>query len=401
MTARQKPWREKVGPKGARVTVEERTRGGMVRVCCWTGSRYERRSLEYRVRDAGGALLRDAVKRAKRDAATLSNELLAGEREAHTPTPELTVGELVRVFRREVVARQRSPRSREESERELGFWTEYLGDDFVVPRLDSATWGRVRDERSQGLVDAHGKRTQKPQPVGPRTVTKTLKLLRQLCRFATTYRLPDGSYLLDADPTRGLDVPEPTAEPKRPMMDDERYAKLLDVAGPTLHTLLTLARETGRRISSICALRWEDWHPDAGLYGALIWHAEHDKLGRTWNVPVTQVVHDVLERRHADVTSVFVFPHPNDDATPINRQMAGNWLRDAEGKARLSHVPSGGWHMFRRLWASSRKHLSLRDVAYAGGWLDTSTLLNVYQQPDADTLQTVVDGGREKLRALS
>ncbi len=56
--------------------------------------------------------------------------------------------------------------------------------------------------------------------------------------------------------------------------------------------------------------------------------------------------------------------------------------------------------MFRRLWATERKHLSLRDVAYAGGWTDTSTLVAVYQQPDEETLQQVVDGGREKIRAI-
>jgi hypothetical protein len=39
------------------------------------------------------------------------------------------------------------------------------------------------------------------------------------------------------------------------------------------------------------------------------------------------------------------------------------------------------WHIFRRVWATERKDLPLKDVAAAGGWRDTSTLLR-YQQPD-------------------
>ena len=36
------------------------------------------------------------------------------------------------------------------------------------------------------------------------------------------------------------------------------------------------------------------------------------------------------------------------------------------------------------------KHHSLKDVAAAGGWKDTETLLTCYQQPDADTLLAVM-----------
>jgi hypothetical protein len=46
--------------------------------------------------------------------------------------------------------------------------------------------------------------------------------------------------------------------------------------------------------------------------------------------------------------------------------------------------------MFRRVWASERKDLPLKDVAAVGGWRDTSTLLR-YQQPDARTMRAVVD----------
>ena len=114
---------------------------------------------------------------------------------------------------------------------------------------------------------------------------------------------------------------------------------------------------------------------------------------------MTKAVREALDRLPR--TSQFIFPHPSDPARPLPRQWAHNWLRATERRAKLEHLPSGGFHMFRRLWATERKGLSLRDTAYAGGWRDTSTLLNIYQMPDVDTLQQVVDGGmRGKLRVV-
>jgi len=46
--------------------------------------------------------------------------------------------------------------------------------------------------------------------------------------------------------------------------------------------------------------------------------------------------------------------------------------------------------MFRRVWATERKHLPAKDVAAAGGWLDIGTLQHCYQQPDDETLRAVV-----------
>ncbi len=41
--------------------------------------------------------------------------------------------------------------------------------------------------------------------------------------------------------------------------------------------------------------------------------------------------------------------------------------------------------------------MELRDVAYAGGWKEPTTVLKIYQQPDAETLERVVQQPR-KLR---
>jgi hypothetical protein len=41
--------------------------------------------------------------------------------------------------------------------------------------------------------------------------------------------------------------------------------------------------------------------------------------------------------------------------------------------------------------ATERKHLSVKDVAAAGGWNDVTTLLKCYPQPDEQSLRAVVE----------
>jgi AraC-like DNA-binding protein len=71
-------------------------------------------------------------------------------------------------------------------------------------------------------------------------------------------------------------------------------------------------------------------------------------------------------------------------------RLPNKWLHVAERKAKLPNLEGGLWHPYRRKWATERKHHSLKDVAAAGGWKDTETLLTCYQQPDADTLLAVM-----------
>ena len=58
--------------------------------------------------------------------------------------------------------------------------------------------------------------------------------------------------------------------------------------------------------------------------------------------------------------------------------------------AELAPPPHGLWHSIRRKWATERKGYPVKDVAAAGGWRDTQTLLNSYQQVDAETVPQVV-----------
>ena len=60
-------------------------------------------------------------------------------------------------------------------------------------------------------------------------------------------------------------------------------------------------------------------------------------------------------------------------------------LTRAETLAKLPKLERGGFHAYRRLWASERRHLPDVDVAKAGGWRDLATMKRSYQQPDPAT----------------
>ena len=61
-----------------------------------------------------------------------------------------------------------------------------------------------------------------------------------------------------------------------------------------------------------------------------------------------------------------------------------------EGTYRVAGGDSNSRHPRRRKWATERKDLPVKEVAAAGGWSDTETLLRSYQQADDATVTRVV-----------
>ena len=68
---------------------------------------------------------------------------------------------------------------------------------------------------------------------------------------------------------------------------------------------------------------------------------------------------------------------------------AEEWLSHAEKVAKLPKLDGSLWHAYRRKWATERKQSNPKDVAAAGGWKDVSTLLEVYQQSDEQSVLAV------------
>lgn len=88
-------------------------------------------------------------------------------------------------------------------------------------------------------------------------------------------------------------------------------------------------------------------------------------------------------------------PSPTDSTRARGREIFQRALIDAETHAGLSKLDGGAWHALRRKWASERNHLPLVDVAAAGGWKDTQTLVNCYQHADRDTKLAVMSEPRK------
>lgn len=236
--------------------------------------------------------------------------------------------------------------------------------------------------------------------------------LRWVLNWAVKWRGEDGRYLMRENPLRGFDTPV-EENPNRPVVTTGRYDALRAVSDDVLmdvwwdgserqrsylSELLDLAHGTGRRITAICALRYEDLRLEAKPYGAIRWPAATDKQGRETTAPISPTVRAALDRvlrERPGIGARCLFPSPANPDEPVGTDRVRRWLLKAEGVAGLPKQQGSLWHAFRRGWATARKHHPLTDTAAAGGWSSTETLLRCYQQPDDETMLAVVLGGAE------
>jgi integrase len=159
------------------------------------------------------------------------------------------------------------------------------------------------------------------------------------------------------------------------------------------------AEATRRRLGSIRQLRWEDIDFQRST---IRWRADADKRRREWVVPMPPRLVEGLKRFQRKLGAVggWLFAAEKNPDRPIDRHQFDKWLGVAERAAGQPKLDGGIWHPYRRKWATERKGHSLKDVAAAGGWKDTETLLQCYQQPDNETLLAVMSEER-KLREVA
>ena len=275
--------------------------------------------------------------------------------------------------------------------------------------------GKTKDPYKLMHVDAKGN----PVPDGERrsvrdrTVEEDCLWLRQVFRWAVRWRTRSGNYLMRENPARGFDAPH-EANPRRPVASQDRYEAVRRVSDEVvmgkgrcgrsyLSELLDIANGTGRRISAICQLRYEDLQLSAtgqAPYGAIRWPATTDKMGRESVAPVDPVVRRALDRilrERPGIGAAPLFPSPEGPAVAMTRHLADKWLRKGEKLAGLEPQRGSLWHAYRRGWATSRKHLPDVDVAATGGWSPESlrVLKSCYQQADGETMLRVVLGAGE------
>src|SRR6266545_4441287 len=142
-------------------------------------------------------------------------------------------------------------------------------------------------------------------PVRARTIQGEIKQLRQMIYWAMNERLPDGSWLLENNPLRGVKLPK-EEDPRRPVTTYDRFLKLREAAQDMAATApqkrgrgrwkrwemaLVLAEATGARIGAISGLRWSDISFDPP---EIKFRAEFDKRGRDRVVPIPEGLADEL-----------------------------------------------------------------------------------------------------------
>lgn len=262
-----------------------------------------------------------------------------------------------------------------------------------VRTITAADIAQYTAKRKAGDIRCEGGR--KTRRVRQSAVHHDLAKLRTMLRWARTVRTSDGRQWLDHDPLEGLRF-EKQKNPDRPVSSRDRYVKTRTAVQKLaanakfkrqrlrwirLEFALFLANATGRRRGALVGLRVDDFD---FADDRITWRAEYDKKGVEWVVPMpVDVMADVGQFfTQLGATSGFVFPSKRNPSGHIPPDMLGQWLRDAEGKAKLPKLKGGLWHPYRRKWASERMHLPLKAVADAGGWKDVTTLMKCYQHSD-------------------
>lgn len=358
------------------------------------------------------------VEKAKAEAAQLHADLVEGKKVHEDDSTTLA-----RVFT--LYKRHRTPQKSESEQkgdaRRIKMWTRWLGAGKDPETISRAEWEGFIEARSEGTIDARGRREGHPdyngREVGPRTIERDCRFLLAVLNWARDWRTETG-YLLSENVCRGYPIPQ-EKNPSQPVATDERVQAIREAAaeftmdvtwGETrqtvpahLSTIFELAVETGRRLSAILALRYSDVLPDKGPCGSIRWRADTDKEGRETVVPVTARARKALDRHTARMRDLGLrgigdaplFPRPTDPSEPVTRQLADRWLRKAEKRAEVEPHDGSLWHAYRRRWATVRKDLPATDVAEAGGWSGPQTLQSVYQQADPETMYNVVSSGGE------
>ncbi len=89
-------------------------------------------------------------------------------------------------------------------------------------------------------------------------------------------------------------------------------------------------------------------------------------------------------RKHTQAVRGWVCRSTWKPQQPSFTSVSRDWLREAERLAELPHMPRGGWHTFRRGWATARRYIALQDVAKTEGWRNSATTLQCYQLTTAE-----------------
>ena len=359
-------------------------------------------------------------KLAKKWAIELNAKLVLGsETLAHD---ELTLGLLFDLYTKHETPKK-SPQQQKMHARCKELFERTLGAGTHPARISSASWKNYYDSRLEGSIDSRGIREGRagfrgqPAGVAPRAaqpvpggIIKDVAYLRAVGKWATEWLKDDGEFLLKQHYFNASRFDPPRIKnPRRPFATINRFADVMNASSqvmnrkpdadgnkvPTyLGEILMLCAHTGRRIEAVLELAFSDIYLDASSIasiqdddrdfelGAIHWRPENDKMGfdnfAEINAPLRLMLEDVLSRR-GRAGSVPLFPSAGDPQQPVTYSTVIKWLRRAEKIAGLESLERGGFHPYRRMYASLRsEHFPLEVIAQGGGWRSVRAVRDCY-----------------------
>ena len=403
--ARRKRWSYSAGERPYTVVVEERVPGGMLRARAWDATKrggrgdWVRRSLGHRDKEAAKTYAKEQHLKLERGVADLKNG-------------KLTLGQIFALY-----ARHRTPRKcegeRQADGRRDQMWIRVLGATTDPYTISLERWESFIDRRRTGELDARGHIVTESErrAVRARCVAADLIWLNLVFSWAVKWRTPQGPYLMRENPIRGHEIPR-ELNPRRPVATTDRYEAIRRVSDQVLmeirwhgkrtkqrsylSELLDLAYATGRRISAICQLRYDDLRlektPEQPC-GAIRWPGDTDKEGTEWTSPLNPIGRAAIDRvltERPGIGATPMFACPKQADRSIRYELASDWLKRAETLAGIETHKGRLWHAYRAGWATSRKTLPIQDVAQAGGWKTNQIVQDLYQQADPSTILEAV-----------
>ena len=342
-------------------------------------------------------------KRAQKQAGELADALELRE----TPF-QVTLGGVLKLYQRHKTL-QKKPPEQVADRRRAWMFERFFGQDKDPHRFGERERDSFMAARLGGAIDARGEIVAKNhrKKVRQRAAEADWSWLFGVFRWASMWR--EGTvYVMRENPLRGAKA-EKEKNPRRPVCSDDRYEAMLEKAPEImmeirwhgkreprpsyLPELLTLAGETGRRLSAVRQLHTRDLRLGYGEFGGICWPEDSDKEDKQYYAPLTPAARKAIDRILAERRIGHLFPKPTDPNLPMTRHQADTWLRKALAKTEFPPLDGSLWHAIRRRWVTKRKHHPLKDIAAAGGWASIDSLKH-YMGADEDTMQAVVFDAR-------
>lgn len=382
----------RVGGPGHWVSVVQRANSPNLYLRFWNPTRgnYEWTALKHADVERADAEARDAA----------AGLLQATEIEAGAP---VTLAYLFARYEQEITPTKSELQQREDRRR-IAIWQAHLGADFDVLELNVGHLKSFEVARRAGKLTVEGLKLRR---VRNRSVQADESFLSAVLTWASS--IDAGVRLVPYNPMARYRKPR-ELNPRRPRTSYDAFLAVdgkADEVDPQrlFRGLHALVEALGWRVSAICQLRARDLDlrrfRKVAPHGRILKREETDKVGVEQWVPLSKAARaavDLVLERNPVVGEAWLFPAPR------SKKRAKSWTRHHARKLLLAAYEAAeveleervGFHAYRRKWADERKHLPRTDVAAAGAWLSTRTL-DIYEQPDQETLLAVVNEPR-KLR---